>query len=89
MIKFTDKMLCALSTRGRYVAARRMYTYNPAEKVVHVWERNVELGDFEEVARQRYDVEAHIAMRGCKVFTECLQNVYKISRSKLLSNGLE
>lgn len=67
MIKFTDKMLCALSTRGRYVAARRMYTYNPAEKVVHVWERNVELGDFEEVTRQRYDVEAHIAMRGCKV----------------------
>jgi hypothetical protein len=41
-----------------------MYTYNPAEKVVHVWERNVELGDFEEVTRQRYDVEAHIAMRG-------------------------
>jgi hypothetical protein len=44
-----------------------MYTYNPAEKVVHVWKRNVELGDFEEVTRQRYDVEAHIAMRGCKV----------------------
>ena len=66
MIKFTDKMLWALSTRGRYVAARRMYTYNPAEKVVHVWERNVELGDFEEVTCQRYDVEAHIAMRGCK-----------------------
>lgn len=66
MIKFTDKMLCALSTQGRYVAARRMYTYNPVEKVVHVWERNAELGDFEEVIRQRYDVEAHIAMRGCK-----------------------
>ena len=74
MMKFTDKMLCALSTRGRYVAARRMYTYNPDEKVVHVWERNVELGDFEEVTRQRYDVEAHIAMRGCKAFIKCLQN---------------
>lgn len=67
MIKFTDKMLWALSTRGRYVAARRLYTYSPDEKIVHVWERNVEFGDFEEVVRQRYDVEAHIAMRGCKV----------------------
>ena len=66
MIKFTDKMLCALSTRGRYVAARRLYTYSPDEKIVRVWERNVELGDFEEVAWQRYDVEAHIAMRGSK-----------------------
>ena len=66
MIKFTDNMLNALSTRGRYVAARRMYTYDPVEKVVCVWERNVKLGDFEEVTRQRYDVELHIAMRGCK-----------------------
>lgn len=66
-MNFTDKMLSALSTRGRYVAARRMYTYNSAEKVVHVWERNVELGDFEEVARQRYDVELHLAMRGVQV----------------------
>lgn len=53
---------------ARNVAVQRLIDETGAGldawEIVEVIE--VKKGDFEEVTRQRYDVEAHIAMRGCK-----------------------